>query len=257
MKTVILCGGRGIRLNEETEFKPKPLVEIGGMPILWHIMKHYSHYGHNEFILPLGYKGEAIKEYFLKLKENSQDFVLNLANNEKEFLDEQKSLEGKIYFINTGLNSMTGSRVSQIKKYIEEEDFFLTYGDGVSDVNINNLYEHYKKSKAILTLTGSVPSSQFGIIESDNGIVTTFKEKPIVDCDNINGGFMVCNKKIFDYLSNNENCILEKEPMARLVNDKKLGVYSHKGFWHCMDTQRDVNELNKLWHEGAPWKIWD
>ena len=158
MKTIILCGGRGIRLNEETEFKPKPLVEIGEKPILWHIMKHYSHYGHNEFILPLGYKGEEIKEYFLKLKENSQNFILTLANNEKKFLNENNSLEGKIYFINTGLNSLKGSRISQTKKYVEgEEDFFLTYGDGVSNVNLNNLYEHHKKSNAILTLSGVVP----------------------------------------------------------------------------------------------------
>jgi len=259
MKTIILCGGRGWRLDGQTEFKPKPLVEIGGIPILWHIMKHYSHQGHREFILPLGYRGEAIKEYFLRLNENSLDFVLDLEDNSRKFLSEENSLDGKIYFIDTKLESSTGSRISQVRKYVEgEEDFFLTYGDAVSDMDLNSLYEQHKKSGVVLTITGVVPSYQFGVIKSNGGMATTYEEKPSIGNQGyINGGYMVCNQRIFDYLSDEESCVLERGPMERLVDEKMLGVYSHKGFWHCMDTQKDVDKLNKIWSNSAPWKIWD
>lgn len=257
MKTVILCGGRGMRLNGETEFKPKPLVEIGGMPILWHIMKHYSHYGHKKFILPLGYKGGMIKEYFLKLKEESQDFILNLENNEKEFLNKQGSLEGKICFADTGQETMTGGRLARVQKYLENEgDFFLTYGDGVSDVDLSKLYEFHKKMGKIATISAVKPVYRFGLIETNDGLVTKFDEKPDMK-DLINGGFMVFNKKIFDYISTNESYALEKEPLKKLTRKGELAAYIHNGFWKCMDNQKEVDELNEIWQTAAPWKIWE
>jgi glucose-1-phosphate cytidylyltransferase len=258
MKTVILCGGKGRRLDQETEFKPKPLVLIGGKPILWHIMKIYSHQGFKDFILCLGYKGNMIKEYFLNLEEMSNDFLLDLRNRDKFILNNNSVtyLEARIYFIDTGLESLTGTRITRIKKYIgEDEDFFFTYGDGVADVDLKELYEYHKKMGKVATLTSVNPVYWFGLVELEDGIVRKFDEKPDMK-DLINGGFMVLNRKIFDYLSEDENCALEQEPLRRLAQEGQLAAYQHKGFWKSMDNQKDVDELNKIYKQGAPWEIW-
>ena len=256
MKTVILCGGKGRRLDRETEYKPKPLVEIGGKPILWHIMKIYNHQGFKDFILCLGYKGNMIKEYFLNLEEMSNDFVLDLRNKDKFTLSDNSRLEAKVYFIDTGLESMTGARIAKIKKYIgEDEDFFLTYGDGVADIDLEKLYKYHKKMGKIATITSVNPVYWFGLVELNDGIVTKFDEKPDMK-DLINGGFMVFNRKIFDYLSEEENCVLEQGALKRLAHEDQLAAYQHNGFWKCMDNQKDVDELNRTYKQGAPWEIW-
>lgn len=256
MKTVILCGGKGRRLNIETEFKPKPLIEIGGKPILWHIMKIYSHQGFKNFILCLGYKGNMIKEYFLNLEEMSNDFLMNLTNKEKVVLSDNDRLEGNIHFIDTGLEVLTGTRVARIKKYVEEdEDFFLTYGDGVADIDLHRLYEYHKKMGRIGTLTAVNPVYWYGLVEVEKGEVKKFDEKPGMK-DLINGGFMVFNKKIFEYLSDEQNCALEQEPLRKLAQEGQLVAYEHKGFWKSMDNQKDVDEMNLIYEQGAPWEIW-
>jgi len=260
MKTVILCGGRGTRLNEETEYRPKPLVEIGGKPILWHIMKIYEDQGFNEFILCLGYKGNMIKEYLLNITEMANDIILDLKNQQRLSLQDNMKLCGKVYLINTGLNTMTGARVARIKKYIgDDEDFFLTYGDGVGNINLGELYEHHKKTGAIVTLTGVKPIYPFGLLQIEGDIVKKFDEKPLMkDC--VSGGFMVCNKKIFDYLSESEDCILEQDPLKKIAEEGKMAVYEHQGYWCCMDNQKHVDTLNKTYGEGirlngkAPWE---
>jgi glucose-1-phosphate cytidylyltransferase len=256
MKTVILCGGKGRRLDQETEFKPKPLVEVGGKPILWHIMKIYSHQEFREFILCLGYKGNMIKDYFLNLEEMSNDFVLDLRNKQKISLSNKDCLDGKVYFIDTGLEVMTGARIARIRKYIgEDDDFFLTYGDGVADINLKELYEYHKKMDKIATITSVNPVYWFGLVELEDGIVRKFDEKPDMK-DLINGGFMVFNRKVFEYLSEDAGCVLEQEPLRRLAQEGQLAAYQHKGFWKSMDNQKDVDELNKIYKQGAPWEIW-
>jgi glucose-1-phosphate cytidylyltransferase len=251
---VIFCGGRGMRLNEETEFKPKPLVEIGGIPILHHILGIYERQGFKDFVLCLGYKGNAIKEYFLNLREMSNNFILDMNDYGRNFLNENIDLNGKIAFVDTGANSMTGARISRIKEQIgEDEDFFLTYGDGVSDVDLKELYEFHKASGKIITVTAVKPVYQFGLIKEKEGGSVEFDEKPEMKDDIVSGGFMVCNRKLFDYLSSDAGCILEQEPMRQLAREGNLGIYKHEGFWHCMDTQRHVNELNQHWKNGSPW----
>lgn len=259
MKVVILCGGKGTRLHEETEFKPKPLVRIGGMPILWHIMKMYSAFGHKDFILCLGYKGEMIKDYFLSFEEMANDFTLNLRSKESRIAyHENENLDDwKISFIDTGLETQTGGRIKRIEKFIDDgEDFFLTYGDGVSNVDINQLYQFHQSKNRILTLTGVHPMSPFGVIEFKDGVALSFKEKPKLE-GVISGGFFVCNKKIFNYLTSEESCIFEEQPMRSLADNGQLAVYEHNDFWYSMDTQKHVNELNKMWESGdSPWKVW-
>ena len=260
MKAVIFCGGKGTRLHEETEFKPKPLVQIGNMPILWHIMKLYAFYGVKEFILCLGYKGNAIKEYFLNFEQMSNDFTLNLRSPDKKIVYYSDSTleDWIINFKDTGLESQTGSRLSRIKSLIgNDEDFFLTYGDGVSDININDLYAFHKEKDHILTITGVHPISPFGMLTiEDDGLVVNFKQKPKLD-GRINGGFFVCKKEIFDYVSDDPDCVFEEAPMENLANDKQIVAYPHNGFWYAMDTQKQVNELNRMWASGnAAWKIW-
>jgi glucose-1-phosphate cytidylyltransferase len=251
MKTVILCGGKGTRLAEETEYRPKPLVEVGGKPILWHIMKIYENQGFDNFILCLGYKGNMIKDYFLNIEEMSNDFIIRLGGGQKMSLNNNSHLRGEVYFIDTGLNSMTGARVARIKKYIrDDEDFFLTYGDGVGNINLKKLYEHHKKTGAVVTLTGVKLAYQFGLLQIEGGLVKSFDEKPCMK-DIINGGFMVCNRKIFDYLSEEESCILEQEPLKKIAEEGKMAVYIHDGFWSCMDNQKQVNELNKIYELGV------
>ncbi|TSC96030.1 MAG: hypothetical protein Athens101410_183 [Parcubacteria group bacterium Athens1014_10] len=259
MKTVILCGGKGTRLREETEYKPKPLVLIGDKPILWHIMKIYSHYGHKDFILCLGYKGEMIKDYFLRLAEMSNDFTLKRDSNDLHSIQHhQNNLEDwNITFVDTGLDNMTGSRVAQIKEYIgDDEDFFLTYGDGVANININSLYNFHKLKGKIATTTIVSPISYYGVVEVEDGLIKSFQEKPRLE-RRVSGGFFVCNKKIFDYLNSGKNCILENEALKVLAEQKQLSAYEHNGFWFGMDTYKHQERLNKIWETGrAPWKIW-
>lgn len=257
MKVVILCGGMGTRMREETEFKPKPLVPIGRMPVLWHIMKIYSHYGFKDFILCLGYKGEMIKEYFLNFEEMTNDFTLNLRSKKEKVTHHNKERleDWNITFVDTGFETNTGGRVKGIEHLVDGDEFFLTYGDGLSNVNISRLLDYHRSKKKVGTLTAINPTSPFGIIEVANGIAKSFKEKPRLE-GLINGGFFVFNKKIFDYLE--ENSILEEEPLKRLTAEKGLAVYEHNDFWQCMDTFKDVERLNKMWREGdTPWKVWE
>jgi len=256
MKTVILCGGKGRRLDRETEFRPKPLVDIGGRPILWHIMNVFSRQGFQDFVLCLGYKGEMIKEYFLYLDELSNDFVLDLRSGRRFTLGEGTRLEATISFIDTGVEAMTGARIARIKAYVEkDEDFFLTYGDGLADIDLHGLYEYHKRMGKIATVTSVRPAYWYGLVEAEDGLVTRFDEKPDAK-DRINGGFMVFNRRVFDYLSEESGNVLEQEPMRRLVQDEQLATYEHDGFWKCMDTQKDADELNQIYKHGAPWEAW-
>ena len=233
MKTVILCGGEGTRLKELTESIPKPLVEIGGKPILWHIMKIYSYYGFNDFILCLGYKGNLIEEYFKKNKEKNWN----------------------IAFADTGLKTNTGGRIKKIEEYIDNNVFFATYGDGLANINLNELLDFHKQKNKVTTVTCVNPLSQFGIIDIDkDGLIIRFKEKPPLN-QWINGGFFVFSKKIFNFI--NENDVLEKRPFELLAEKKEIAAYKLKDFWDCMDTFKDMQLLNNLWKENkAPWKVW-
>lgn len=251
-KVVILCGGFGTRLREESEFKPKPLVMIGTRPILWHIMKHYSHFGHKDFILCTGYKGHMLKEFFLNFDWMIHDFTLNTRTNKKVMHEDSCLEEWNITFADTGLSTPTGGRVKKIEKYIDDEDFFLTYGDGLSNVDINRLHSFHKKKGRNATLTAVHPASPFGILDIRDGMALNFKEKPRLK-GLINGGFFVFNQEIFDYL--NEDSVLEEEPLRRLSLENQLAAYEHKDFWSCMDTFKDVARLNSIWESGnVPWK---
>ena len=248
MKVVILCGGKGTRMREETEYRPKPLVEIGGKPILWHIMKSYSSYGFNDFILCVGYKGEMIKQYFMDMYWRNNDFTLHFNGDRKIDYHTKEEENWNITIINTGIETMTGGRLKQVEKYIDDKEFMFTYGDGLSNVNILELLEFHRKKGKIGTLTGVNPTSTFGVMEAKDGIVNSFKEKPILN-DRINGGFMVFNKDIFKYLGS-EDCFFEQEPIRNLAKDKQLAMYEHNGFWTAIDTFKDVEVVNKLWDKG-------
>jgi len=257
-KIVILAGGLGMRLREETEYKPKPMVAVGPHPILWHIMKTYMHHGFNDFIVCIGYKGEMIKDYFLNYEAYNNDFTLEVGK-ECEIRTHRASDNNNfsVTLVDTGQNSMTGSRVKQIEKYIDTDHFMLTYGDGVADVDVKKLYDFHLKHGSTGTVTGVHPESKFGelIIEKDR--VTNFSEKPQLKTGYISGGFFVFKKEMFRYLDRGDNCIFEGKPLNKLASDGRLMIYKHEGFWQCMDTMRDVIFLNKLWEEGkAPWKVW-
>jgi glucose-1-phosphate cytidylyltransferase len=257
MKVVILAGGFGTRISEESEFKPKPMIEIGGKPILWHIMKIYSYYGFNDFIICCGYKGYVIKDYFHHYYMHQTDITIDLKNNTIQFHD-TNSEPWKITLVDTGLNTMTGGRIKRVQPFIGHEPFLLTYGDGVSNVNINALVDFHKKSHKIATLTAVQPSGKFGalVIDSSN-TVTQFQEKPKGDGAWINGGFFVCEPDVFNYIKSGDETIWERQPLEDLSRDGQLGAYKHEGFWQPMDTLRDKNELEKLWASGsAPWKVW-
>lgn len=255
MKTVILCGGKGTRMREETEFRPKPLVEIGENPIIWHIMKIYSHYGYNDFILCVGYKGDMIKRYFMEMCWRNNDFTVHTGANSNTTFHTVNADNWNVTIVDTGLESQTAARIKKIEKYIEEEEFMMTYGDGLSDVNIKKLYETHKESGKLATLTGVSPISPFGVIETNGNLITSFKEKPILN-DVINGGYMVLNKKVFDYIPES-NCAFEAEPLHHLSKDLQLSIYRHKGFWIPIDTYKDVEKVKELWNTGAaPWKVW-
>lgn len=256
MKVVILAGGFGTRLSEETGFKPKPMVKIGNMPILWHIMKYYSSFGHHEFIILLGYKGYSIKEFFRNYWLYKSDVTIDLASNSIT-QHENKSEPWKISLIDTGLQTLTGGRIKRAKKYIGDDDFLLTYGDGLSNVNIAETIEFHKNQGKIITMTAVQPSGRYGALEiSDKSIVKSFKEKPKGDGAWINGGFFVCNPKIFDFIENDDT-MFEQEPLSNLSRMEELVAFKHDGFWQCMDTLRDKNKLCDLWNANeAPWKIW-
>ena len=256
MKVVILAGGLGTRLSEETTIKPKPMVEIGGMPILWHIMKIYSSYGYNDFVICLGYKGYLIKEFFNNYFLHKSDITVDLKNN-KVIFNESDAEPWTITLVDTGVNSMTGGRIKRIQKHIGREPFFLTYGDGLSDVNITELLETHEKGNKYLTVTSVQPHGRFGALNlSPNNDVLSFLEKPKGDGSWINGGFFVCQPEVFDYISGDDT-IFEKDPMEALAHEGKMQAYLHNGFWKPMDTLRDKVELEHYWDSGkALWKKW-
>lgn len=258
MKTIILCGGTGTRLKEETEFKPKPMVHIGGRPILWHIMKMYAYYGYSDFILALGYKSEYIKKFFLDQKALTSDFTLNTKTHNKSFyLENRNEIDDfKITFVDTGNETEPGERILKCMNYIPEKDenLMVTYGDGVSNLNIKKLVTFHKKQKTIGTITGIHPRSKYGLVNIDEkGIVSKFVEKPLLT-DWVNGGFMVFKRNFFSYLKAGES---EHPALKRLAREKQLSLFQHHDFWYCMDTYKEVEVLNKMWaEENAKWKIW-
>lgn len=252
---VILAGGLGTRLREETEFRPKPMVPIGGKPILWHIMKTYSHYGFYRFIICLGYKGEMIKQYFLNYRLEDIDFTVNTKTgsiSEHNVNDE----EWEITLAQTGHNCYTGGRIARIEKYIDTDRFLLTYGDGVANVNIDALLKFHEAHGKIATLTGVNPPSRFGNLETSENLVTSFAEKKVTKTGWINGGFFVFEKDFFKYLSDDPSCVLEKTPLSETAKNTQLMMYKHNGFWQCMDTIREHEKLEELWSTSAPWKVW-
>ena len=257
MKVVILAGGYGTRITEESHLKPKPMIGIGDRPILWHIMKHYSHYGFNDFVICLGYKGYVIKEFFSDYFLYTSDVTFDLAKNEMQ-VHNNYSEPWKVTLVDTGLDTMTGGRVKRIQKYIGNETFMLTYGDGVSDIDLNELVEFHKQKGKIATITAINPGHRFGAMEiDDNNQVMSFREKDKSDGGLINGGFMVLEPEFFNYLSG-DSMILEKEPLENLSKEGQLVAYKHNGFWKCMDTLRDKNQLEEMWNNGqAPWKVWN
>ena len=258
MKVVIFAGGLGTRISEETDSKPKPMIEIGGKPILWHIMKIYSNYGFNEFIICLGYKGHIIKDYFLNYYKYNSNLEIDLNNNTITELD-TTSENFKITLVDTGLNTKTAGRLKQIESFIDDDTFMLTYGDGLCDVNILELLEYHNRHNKTVTVTGIQPDAKFGSIEIDtNGNVIAFKEKPKGDGKWINGGFFICNKSVFNYLPDNSNDIMwEDEPLEKIVESNQLVAYKHYGFWKCMDALRDKIDLDTMWNNNnAKWKTW-
>lgn len=256
MKVVILAGGLGTRLSEETRLIPKPMVEIGGKPILWHIMKIYSYYGFNDFIVLSGYKSHIIKDYFVNYYQQYSDITVDMLNNSVEF-HKIKTEPWKVTILYTGQDTMTGGRIKRAKEYVGDEPFMLTYGDGVADININELIQRHKDGVKYCTMTAVRPSGRFGAlgIEKD-GMITTFHEKPEGDGNWINGGFMVCEPKVFDYIAG-DSTTFENEPLENLAKEGQLNAYRHYGFWKSMDTISDKNQLTEMWvNNKAPWTIW-
>ena len=257
MKVVILAGGHGTRLMEVTNVKPKPMVKIGDMPIIWHIMKIYYYYGFSEFVICLGYKGEMIKNFFKSYYLNYNDFSVDTFAN-KTIIHNKRNEKWKITLVDTGLHSMTGSRISKIQKYTDEKPFFLTYGDGLSNINIHKLLEFHKNQNTACTVSAVKPEGRFAVLNiDDKNIVNEFQEKNKKHVDWINGGFFVCEQNIFQYLNKTENLIWERKPLESLAKEGQLSAYKHDGFWQPMDTLKDKNDLNELWSsKKAKWKIW-
>lgn len=256
MKVVIWAGGYGSRISEESYLRPKPMIEIGGMPILWHIMKLYSHYGYNDFIVCLGYKQYMVKEFFANYFLYNSDVMFDLHDNSMRVLSDRVD-SWKVTLVDTGLNTMTGGRLKRVQKYIGEETFMLTYGDGVSDVNLAKVLEFHKSHGKVATITTVNIAQMKGVLEvNDLGDIISFREKSDEDATLINGGFMVLEPQIFDYIEG-DHIVFEEQPLRRLVADGQLKSYYHQGFWQCMDTQREKQKLEKIWESGnAPWKVW-
>lgn len=259
MKAVILAGGFGSRLSEATNLIPKPMVEIGGKPILWHIMKIYSHYGINEFVICCGYKQYVIKEYFANYFRHNCDMTVDLSNNTTTIHDNH-SENWKVTMVDTGLNTMTGGRVKRVQQYVGNDRFLLTYGDGVSDLNIQDTIQKHESSGAVLSLTAYEPIGKFGSLQINHNtnIVQSFSEKPDGEGHWINAGFFVCEPEVFDYIpTNDDSVVFEKQPLESIAHDGKMYAYKHRGFWKPMDMLRDNMELNEMWDKGiAPWKVW-
>lgn len=254
IQTIILCGGMGTRLKEETEYRPKPMVEVGGKPVLWHIMKIYEHFGYNQFALALGYKGSFIKDFFLQQDLYLSNFTIDTKTGEQTLLDRNDHEDNfKITFVDTGQNSLTGERVLRLKPYITGDMFMCTYGDGVGNIDIEALIDFHKKQGTIATITGVSPISRFGLIDvNEKGIITSFKQKPKI-AESINGGFMIFNKEFFDFLEPGD---MIEDGFMRLLNKNQISLYRHEGFWFCIDTIRDLEQANKYWKEAKPWAVW-
>jgi glucose-1-phosphate cytidylyltransferase len=257
MKVIILCGGAGTRLKEESEYKPKPMVYVGNQPIIWHIMQTYAHYGFSEFIFALGYKADYIKDFFLNQKAFTSDFTLDTKSHSAKyhFRNRAKFDNFKITFVDTGLETLPGERILRCQKYIPEEDknFMVTYGDGVSDLNLKNLLAFHKKQKTIGTITGVHPRTKYGLVNvKNNALVSGFTEKPVLS-DWVNGGFMVFKRNFFNYLRPGE---FEHEAFKRLAKEKQLSLFKHEGFWFAVDTYKELEDLNTMWNKNAPWKVW-
>jgi glucose-1-phosphate cytidylyltransferase len=257
MKVVILCGGLGTRLREETEYRPKPMVPIGGRPILWHIMKAYAHYGHKEFILCLGYKGEVIKDYFRNYHWNTSDVTLRLGRSPQiVYHTEHDEEDWTVTLLETGLETQTGGRLKRALPYIEADIFLFTYGDGLTNSDINKSIEFHRHHGSIATVTAVKPTGRFGELALDGQTITAFKEKPSDEAGFVSGGFFVFNKAIGKYLDS-DACVLERTPMEQLVSERQLKAFCHTGFWQCMDTFREQDLLNRMWAAGqAPWRVW-
>ena len=256
MKVVILAGGFGTRISEESHLKPKPMIEIGEKPILWHIMKHYSQYGHNEFIICLGYKQYVVKEFFADYFLHTSDVTFDLVNNSMK-VHNNYSEPWKVTLIDTGLHTMTGGRVKRIQEYVGDEPFMLTYGDGVSDINLKELEEFHRAHGKTATISAVNIGQRFGVLDlSGDGQINSFREKNDSDGGVINGGFMILNPEVFEYIAG-DSTVFEKEPLENLAKNGELMAYRHNGFWKCMDTQRDKMQLEDMWASGnAPWKSW-
>lgn len=257
MKVVILAGGLGTRISEESYLKPKPMITIGEQPILWHIMKYYSGFGFHDFVICCGYKGHIIKEYFADYYLHRSDVTFDFSQENRMTVHQNVAEPWRVTLVDTGLNTQTGARVKRVQKYIGDEPFMLTYGDGVSDVDLNAMLEQHWTSGKTVTLTGVQPGGRFGVLDLEGQTVIGFREKAKEDGGWINGGFMAMNPEVFDYLSWEESCILERIPLETLAREGKLGIYKHNGFWQCMDTQRDKIWLEERWKKGnAPWRVW-
>ncbi len=259
MKTIILCGGLGTRLREETEYRPKPMVNIGNKPILWHIMKHYARYGHTDFVLPLGYKGAMIKDYFCHYELMNSDVTVELGKPDDVTLHQGHDEAGwRITLADTGEDTLKGGRIKRVQRYVTDDTFMLTYGDGVSDIDLDQLISFHRSHGKIGTVTGVNPASRFGELRFDGERVTSFREKPLASTGGlISGGFFVFDKGVFDYLRDDVSADFETDALERLAGEGELMVYRHTGFWHCMDTLRDTEALNQMWNGGnAPWKTW-
>lgn len=256
MKVVLLAGGAGTRISEESQYRPKPMLEIGGMPILWHIMKEYSHYGFHEFIVCAGYKQHMIKEWYADYFLNTSDVTFDFSEGNRVIVHDQKTEPWKVTVVDTGLKTMTGGRIKRIQKYIGNETFLMTYGDGVCDVNIHDLLKFHQRSRKKATLTAVQIEQRFGVLDIQDGSVRAFREKSKHDVDSINAGYMVLEPEIFSYLKD-DSTVLEQESLEKLAIEGELASYLHKGFWQCMDTRKEHEYLEELWNTGtAPWKVW-